>query len=184
MKKKAKKPEGRGQRAEGRKRPGRPRGDNLARSIKDAAAQLSLPYSVLVMARAKGCRAFRPDGRVHKDTLVQFIAEHPELLADADVLMDKFKWDAREKQARAEMREHRLAVARREFIPAREMRLEFTRAVVDMKKRLLEGMRTNAQEICLHLAATEEQFAWAIQKAERRSREILTEFAKGEWATK
>jgi hypothetical protein len=170
--------------AEGRKRPGRPRGENLARSIKDAAARLSLPLGVLVMARAAGCAAFRQDGRVHLDTLVQWLADNPGRLPDADAMVDKLKWDAREKQARAEMREHRLAVARREFIPAREMRLEFTRAVVDMKKRLLEGMRTNAQEICLHLAATEEQIAWAIQKAERRSREILTEFAKGEWAAK
>jgi len=171
----------RGQRPEVRKR-GRPRGENLARSIKDAAAQLSLPLGVLVMARGAGCAAFQQDGRVHKDTLLQWLAENPGRLPDADAMVDKLKWDAREKQARAEMREHRLAVARREFIPAREMRLEFTRATIDMKKRLLEGMRTFAQELCLHLAATDDQVSWAIQKAERRSREILTEFAKGEWA--
>ena len=161
---------------------GRPSGEKIARSIKDAAAQLSLPLGVLVMARGAGCPAFRQDGRVNKEILVKWLEENSDRIPDANAMVDKLKWDAREKKARAEMREHRLALARREVIPAREMRHTFTRAVVDMKKRLLEGMRTNAQEICLHLAATQEQIAWAVQKSEARSRQILTEFAKGEWA--
>jgi hypothetical protein len=162
---------------------GKPAGQNVARSIRDAAAQLGLPLGVLVMARAAGCPAFRQDGRVDKPVLVQWLKDNPHRIPDADAMVDKLQWDAREKRARAEMREHRLALARREVIPAREMRREFTRAVVDMKKRLLEGMRTNAQEICLRLAANNEQITWAVDKAEARSRQILTEFAKGEWAS-
>jgi len=70
---------------------------------------------------------------------------------------------------------------RRDVIPVGEVRLSFTRATIEMKRRLLEGVRTLAQEIGLHLAGTEEQIAWALKLSEKRARDILTEFARNEW---
>ncbi len=160
---------------------GRPRGETRAGTLKDAAYKLGLPVDLLRMARAMGCTAFLENGGVNLPELSQWFVENKGRLPDATGMVSKIQEDALDKKAIREMREHKLALARREVIPATEMRLTFTRAVLDMRRRLIAGVRTLGQEIALHCGGTEEQIAWALNLSERRARDILTDFSANEW---
>jgi hypothetical protein len=155
--------------------------------LKEAAAKLGVPVDLLRMARAAGCKAFKSSGRVCIVEAAQFLADNPHLASassdasDASAMVSSVRESALDKKAIREMREHKLALLRREVIPATEMRLTFTRAFLETKKKFSESFRTLAQEIGLHMAGTEDQIAWALNLSERRARETLLDLSKNEW---
>jgi len=159
----------------------RQRDETIAATLAVAAARLQLPVELLRTAKHMGCPAMKQNGRVNLPELQQWLAEHPDLVNSSEDMVGVTKENFLRAKADREMREHRLAVLRRDVIPVGEVRLSFTRATIEMKRRLLEGVRTLAQEIGLHLAGTEEQIAWALKLSEKRARDILTEFARNEW---
>jgi|GEM_PF-5550910 len=160
---------------------GRPRVEGVVATLKDAAARLELPVDLLRMARGAGCTAFRKNGTVSTVELKEWFAKNPTRLPNANALVDKIQWDAEDKKAIAEMRQHKLAVMRRDVIPVAEVKLKFTRAVLDAKKGFTEAVRTLMQEVTLHCGASEAQIAWAMAQGEKRVRDVLTVLAGKEF---
>jgi hypothetical protein len=164
-----------------KKKRGRPRGENLMAGIKAASAELGIPIGVLQMMRAAGCPAFRQDGRIHRDTLLKWRAENSDKMPDANDMVSQMHWTAEDKKAIAETRMHKLALLRREAIRVTEVKLKFTRAVLDAKKAFTEVVRTLMQEVTLHCAANEAQIAWAMALGEKRLRAVLTALSSKEF---
>ena len=166
-----------------KKKRGRPRGENLMAGIKAASAELGIPIGVLQMFRARfGAEGgFRQDGRIHRDTLVKCMAENKDQMPDANDMVSQMHWTAKDKQVIAETRMHKLALLQREAIRVTEVKLKFTRAVLDAKKAFTEVVRTLMQEVTLHCAANEAQIAWAMALGEKRLRAVLTALSSKEF---
>lgn len=162
----------------------RPRGEKYAGGIAEAARILGVPIALVTLARKAGCDAFKSSGLIAIDELDKFIQENPKLQVDISDTLAASREIFLDRKAAREMREHRLAVARRAVIGVEEVRLSFTRAFVDCKKLFTEGIRTHSQNVALHCAAPEEKIAWAIAQGEKLAREILVDLSKKEWLGK
>ena len=87
----------------------------------------------------------------------------------------------RRELAEAGLKEHRLALAKRNAIPADEMRRTFTRYAIAARSKAFAAMKTAAQESGLVLGLTSDQMLIVEEKATARLRGAYEELSRCEW---
>ena len=99
---------------------------DTADTLPAAAARLGVDASLLRSLRASGSRAFK-NGRVDLAMIRAELASMPEPAAGASDLEDKQTLERRKLKAQYQREEFRLAVARREYLPAAEVAADMVR---------------------------------------------------------
>ena len=154
--------------------------ESMARNIKAAAAKLELPEVLLRHLRDNGADGFRSNGNVDLDALRLWIEKNPDALKTSGVL-DPALERALLVRARRERVEHDLAVTRRDYIHADEIKRTAMRYVGYMKTRLL-ATETNIpiqMRVEAGLAPEQEKNLRKILQSENRA--ILDALTAGEW---
>ncbi len=143
--------------------------------MRAASAVTSLSMLVISSAKKAGCPAFLANGSVNCDILIEWLAEHPEVLDVSD--HPNFELE-RALKTRAErmLKEHELELRQRSVIPSVEVKRSVTQAVFGFKRKLLAIPKRVSQ-----ILAAESD---AISIEERLNEEIydaMESLSRGEW---
>ena len=119
----------------------------LAVSLKSAACVTGLSYRAVQAAKAAGCRAIKPSGRVNCDALLEWLASHPEILEASGDKIDRDVEITLRVRADREIREHRLALLRGEYISTHQVEMDVAAMIQTAKLVLLAGPSSLAPQV-------------------------------------
>lgn len=156
---------------------------NIAPTMQSAAGRLNLSLDVLKAAKDAGCDAFRERGSVDCDRLPKWLAEHPDILSgEPGGMPSKAIEQALLLRARRQREEHRLAVERREYVLAAEVRRGIGRMVISAKQQFLTNVDSIVAGAAMKCNLTPDQCNALREIVSSHTHATLKELAKGQWA--
>src|SRR5437867_9796580 len=119
----------------------------VAVSMKAASAMTGLSAEVLTLAKASGCQAFKERGSVNLDELLEWVAANSSKMEGAGVIVERKSEELLRLRADRLTREFRLAVLRKEYVPAVDVETSVAEMIGNAKKKLLSGPSAIAPQI-------------------------------------
>lgn len=101
-----------------------------------AAAKTGLSKRTLQTAKKRGCPAFKPRGSVDCDQLLKWLAHHPEVIQGAAESINRDFEITLRARAERQLKEHRLAVLRGDFVLAADVE-KWVGEMVSQARRVL-----------------------------------------------
>jgi len=144
-----------------------------------AAARCELTYGIVDAAQKAGCAAFRANGNVQCDELLDWIAENG---TDDQESPDYHVERAKKTRAERMIKELALEEARKKLIAEESIRTVITRHVSVAKSRFLLLGASIAPRAQLKLGLTKEQADWLQEQIENECKAVAETLASTQWS--
>jgi hypothetical protein len=151
---------------------------NIAATLEAAAAQLKISTTVLKTAKAAGCKAFRANGNVDCDKLLEDLASQPAAKNDAP---DYYLERAKDIRANRMLKEQKLREREKLVWPIEKIRQAWTRNVIACKTKLATSENAVAVEAAMRLNFTADQITALKEIHAKHNRAAMKELFAGEW---
>lgn len=142
-----------------------------------------LPVLVVQRAKDAGCQAWRENGNITIEELVNFVAENPKLTEGMDGALDprlQKAWDTFE--GRMTKRQKRLERAR-QLVPVEQLNRALGKNIIACKTKLYATENTAAVEIGMKLGMDRDKTATVKEILMKHIRQAVRELHAGEWGT-
>lgn len=132
--------------------------------------------SVIKSSQDAGCKAFKANGRVDVDMLVEFVATMPKVVNVADFQVEK----ALEKRAVRMLKEQEYAKRSGELRPITDIRKTWFRNTISCKSKLYSAENTIAVEAGMKLGLTPNQISSLREIIQKHQRPAIRELFQGD----
>lgn len=153
----------------------------FAPTMAAAASITGLPPEVISAAKERGCKAFRTRGDVDCDELRRWISENPDVLEiakDINIAVE----EALKVRADRQLKEHKLAEAKRKVISIDEVKRTYTRNIFAAKSKLLASEKPIAMACRLRIPKlTDDDVAIIAEEVSRQHRDALRSLTRSDW---
>lgn len=160
----------------------KPKKLGAAKTLRAAAGRTGLPPHVIQGAKDAGCPAFRSNGTVDCDELVEFVASQPPSTA-TDSEPDYYVERARDIRANRMLKEQRLAERSKELVPRERLRSAWYRNVISCKTKFYNSETGITTEATMRLGLNAEQMSMLKEIVMKHQRIAIRELNVGEWGT-
>lgn len=150
----------------------------IASTMAAAAAMTKLPMGEIRRAKASGCSAFKANGRIDCDLLVEFVATMPEVDGSEP---DYFVERARDIRANRMLKEQKFQERGKLLWPIEKIKRAWARNVIATKTKLTVAENSIAVEAGMRLNLTPDQISAIKEITMKHIRAAQKEMHVGEW---
>lgn len=148
----------------------------LAATMQSAVSITGLSLEVVRNSKKAGCDAFKVNGNVDCDRLIEWLTEHKGILETSGDSPSFELERALKTRAERKLKEHDLELKQRNSIPTTEVRSVLVRSLFAFKKRLMDVSRRCSQSI-----AAETDVILITEKIDHEISHALDELSQGGW---
>lgn len=150
----------------------------LAKTLKAAASLSKLPVHVIQNAKNSGCQAFKANGTVEIEELLDWVCENP--MPTQEDVPNLFVEKALDMRANRKLKEQRYREREKELRPIGEVRRSTFRNVVACKTKLYAAENTIAVEAGMKLSLTPIAIAMLREIIQKHQRLAIKELNLGD----
>jgi hypothetical protein len=150
----------------------------IATTVKAAMAMTHLPIGAIKSAQAAGSKAFKANGRIDCDMLMDDVAQLPAVATTQGV--DYFTEKALAMRAERMLRESKLRERERDLLPRAEVERVIRTTIIAAKMKFYQAEDTIPVEAGMKLALTDEQRIKLRQIIHAHHLRALTELFRNE----
>jgi hypothetical protein len=148
----------------------------MATTLRAAAAKTGLPMYVIKGAQDKGCKAFKPNGRVDCDDLADFVASMNVDDSAPDFQLEK----ALDMRMNRKLKEQKFDERAKVLWPIEVVRQSVMRNVISCKTKLYNAENAIAVESGMRLNLTSDQVSTIVEIVRKNHRTAIKEMHTGE----
>lgn len=150
----------------------------IAKTLKAAIAMTKLPLNAVQTAKDKGCSAFRANGTVDCDELLDFVLKMPQ---PTEAVPDYYLERALDIQANRKLKEQKFREREKLVWPIEKIRRDWTRNIIATKTKLTVAENSIATEAGMRLGLNTDQITTLREITMKHIRTAQKELHSGEW---